>query len=101
MPKKEDVTPETSDYELDKLLARRFGSLYRGVDGPGSGAVYALHFRWKVEGYWQAVAKQVPLGRSEFEVCFGRGKTLSKAIKDLNAAIANSAWRPDRPYVGD
>jgi len=96
--KPEDAKPETSDAELDRLLARRFASLHRSLDADSSSGVYAVYLRYKGAGFWQGVVKRIRSDGGGLEVVFGRGGSISRAIKDLNAAIANGSWRPDKPY---
>lgn len=98
MPKPEDVQKDTSDFELDKLLARRFASLHRAFDSSSDSGVYAIHLRYKGGGFWQGVIKRIRSDGGGLEVVFGRGGTITRALKDLNSAVANGSWRPDKPW---
>lgn len=98
MSKPEDRQPELSDAELDRLLNRRFGALYRALAADSRDGVYSVSFRYKGGGFWQGVVKRIRPDGGGLEVCFGRGGTFSKSVRDCNAAIANLAWRPDKPW---
>jgi hypothetical protein len=98
MPKPEDVRPELSDAELDRLLARRFAAIHRALDSDSTSGVYAVYFRYKGGGYWQGVVKRLRSDGGGYEVCFGRGSTFVKAFKDINAAVSNLSWREDKPW---
>ena len=98
MPKPEDVRPEGSADELERLLRRRFAALDRSIDSTGNGGVYAIYFRYKGAGYWQGVVKRIRSDGGGLEVAFSRGGSFATAFKDLNASIQNDAWRPDKPW---
>jgi len=98
MSDKEDFQRDTSDYELDKLLARRFRALHNAFASDSRDGVYAISLRYKGGGYWQGVIKRIRSDGGGLEVVFGRGGTITRAIRDLNAALSNGAWHPDKPW---